>query len=131
MTPKLANKRYMSMMMGTSLGYIASVFGVSFLHDKLEDGSFAAIVLALVPGVFIVLMILSVWRFLKETDEVARYDLTQAMMTGLFALLALSGGWGLVELFNDSLPRLPIFFAFPAFFLIFGFVSAIRYRRCV
>ena len=94
MKPKQANKRYMSKMMGSSLGYIGSVFGVSFLHDKVPDGSVAGVVLALIPGLFICLMLFSVWRYLKEVDEVVRYQLTQAMMIGLFVLLALSGGWG-------------------------------------
>lgn len=131
MKPKQAIKRYMGSVMGASGGYIGSVFGITFIHDKVPDGSIAGIFISLIPSVFIVLMTASLWRFLRETDEVARHDLTQAMMTGLFVLLALSGGWGLVELFNDSLPRLPIFFAFPAFFLIFGFVSAVKYKRCV
>lgn len=131
MKPKDANKRYFSRMLGASLGYIGSVFGATFLHNKLIDGSVLGIFLSLVPGIFICLMLLAVWRYLNEADEVVRYDLTQAMMVGLFALLALSGGWGLVELYNDSLPRLPIFFAFPVFFLTFGAVSALKYRRCV
>lgn len=131
MKPKQANKRYISMMMGSSLGYLGSVFGISFLHDKVPDGSVPGTLIALIPGIFICLMLFSVWRYLKEVDEVVRYQLTQAMIMGLFALLALSGGWGLVELFNDSLPRLPIFFAFPIFFLVYGLVSSIKYRRCV
>lgn len=131
MKPKLAKKRYMFTVMGSSLGYLGSVFGISFLHDKLADGSIGAILLSLIPAIFICLMIASVWRYLKDVDEVARHDLTQAMLVGLFVLLTLSGGWGLVELFNDSLPRLPIFFAFPAFFLIFGFVSCVKFKRWV
>ena len=130
MKPKLANKRYMSTMLGASFGYLGAVFGISFLHDKVPDGSVAGIAIALVPGIFICLMLLSVWRYLKNVDEVVRHQLTQAMLIGLFVLLALSGGWGLVELFNDSLPRLPIFFAFPVFFLTYGLVSAIKYERC-
>jgi len=130
MKPKLANKRYMSLMMGSSLGYLATVFAISFTHDYLIDGSIAAIILSLVPGVPICLMVWSLWRYLKEVDEVARHDLTQAMLIGLFVLLVLSGSWGLAELFNDSMPRLPIFFAFPAFFLVFGLVSVTKYKRC-
>ncbi len=131
MKPKQANKRYLSTMLGASGGYLGSVFGVSFAHDHLIDGSAAGILLSLVPGIFICLMLFSVWRYLKEVDEVVRHQLTQALLAGLFSLLALSGGWGLVELFNDSLPRLPVFFAFPVFFATFGLVSAIRYKRCV
>ena len=131
MKPKLANKKYMSTMLGASLGYLGAVFGISFLHDKVDDGSVTGIAISLIPGVFICFMLLAVWRYLNDVDEVVRHQLTQAMMMGLFMLLALSGGWGLVELFNDSLPRLPIFYAFPLFFLVYGLVTGIKYRRCV
>lgn len=129
MKPELAKKRYMSMMIGSSLGYIATVFVVSYTHGLLTEGSTPAIILSLVPAVPICLMLWSIWRFLDEMDEVARHVLTQSMLFGLFVLLALSGAWGLVELFNDSMPRLPIFFVFPAFFIIFGLVTGFKYKR--
>lgn len=131
MTPETARKRYLGIMMGSSFGYLGAVFGVSFLHDKLTDGSLVAIFLAAIPALFIVTMTWGIWRFIKETDEVGRHYLTQAMMSSLIILLAFSGGWGLIELFNDSLTRLPIFFVFPGFFLIFGLISAVNYKRCV
>lgn len=130
MNPKLATKRYLSLMIGSSLGYLATVFAVSLTHDKLVDGSVVAVLLSLTPSIPICLMVWSVWRHLKEVDEVARHDLTQAMLIGLFVLLIFSGSWGLAELFNDTMPRLPIFFAFPVFFLIFGVVSSTKYKRC-
>lgn len=131
MKPKLARRRYMFTVMGASLGYVGSVAGCSYLHRKVIDGSTPGILLSLLPGAFLCLMLLAVWRYLNDVDEVARHDMTQAMIIGLFVLLALSGGWGLVELFNDSLPRLPIFYAFPAFFITFGLVSGFKYKRCV
>ena len=93
--PAQATKRYLRAMMGSALGYIAAVFGVSFIHDKFIDGSPLAIVIALIPGLFIALMVLALWRYLNEADEVIRHDLTQAMMGALFIMLMLSGGWGL------------------------------------
>jgi len=129
--PAQATKRYMRGVMGSALGYIVTVFGVSFLHDKFIDGSLVAILIAAIPGIFIALMVLSLWRYLNEADEVMRHDLTQAMMGGLFLTLVISGGWGLVELFNDDMPRLPIFFVFPGFFLLYGLIAGIRYKRCV
>jgi len=129
MKPKAVKKRYLLTMMGASLGYLGSVSGISFLHDKVPDGSIAGMLIALIPAIFIGLMLSAFWRFLKDVDEVARHDMTQAIMAGLFILLMLSGSWGLVELFNDSMPRLPIFYAFPSFFIIFGLVSGIKYKR--
>ena len=131
MKPKIATKRYLSLMLGSSFGYLATVFAVSLSHRNLTDGSIPAIILSLVPGVPLCLMVWSVWRYLKEADEVVRHDLTQSMLIGLFVLLILSGCWGLAELFNDSIQRLPLFFAFPVFFLIFGIVSGTKYKRCV
>lgn len=130
MKPQLATKRYLSLMMGSSLGYIATVCAVSLTHSSLIDGSIPAIVLSLVPGVPLCLMLWSIWRYVNEVDEVVRHDLTQAMMIGLFILLILSGSWGLAELFNDSIPRFPLFFAFPVFFIIYGVVSGLKYKRC-
>lgn len=131
MSPQLAKKRYFRMMIGASLGYLASVAGVSFFLSSDAAASALHLVLALVPGIFICLMVLAVWRFMNETDEVARHDMTQAMLTGVFVILGISGSWGLVELFIEELPRLPVFYVFPAFFLIFGLVSGFRYKRCV
>ena len=129
MKPKLAKRRYMSAMMGSSLAYLAATFGVSFLHNPDNDGTAFGIVLSAIPAIFLLMMVWSVWRYLGEMDEVARFEHTQAMIAGLFAVLAITGGWGLVELFNDSLPRLPMFFVFPFFFIVFGLVSCLKYKR--
>lgn len=131
MKPALAKRRYFLAVMGSALGYIGAVFGVSFIHDKFVDSSVPALLISAIPAVFIALMVWSLWRFLNEVDEVERHELTQAMMSALLVILTLSGGWGLVELFNDDFPRLPIFFVFPLFLLIYGVIASIRYKRCV
>ncbi len=131
MEPKTAIKRYMTLMMGSSLSYLVVVFAISVSHDALKDGSLPAIALSLLPGIPLCLVLWSLWRYLKEADEVVRHDLTQAMVIGLFILLGISGCWGLAELFNDTMPRLPMFFAFPLFFIIFGLVSGTKYKRWV
>ncbi len=129
MKPQLAAKRYLSSVMGSALGYLGSVFGVSFLHDKFIDGSVPAIIISLIPAFFVGLMIWSVWRYLQEMDEVAYHDHTRAMLLGMFVVLGLSGGWGLAELFNDTMPRVPIFYVFPVFFLVYGLISCVKYKR--
>jgi hypothetical protein len=131
MKPKQAIRRYLSTTIGASLAYVGSVFGVSFFHDRLIDGSAAGILIALVPGIFICLMLFSMWRYLQEIDEVARHELTQGMMTGLFGILAFSGGWGLVERFNETLPPLSLFYVFPAYFLIMGIATFVRWKRWI
>lgn len=129
MKPKLATKRYIFAMMGSSLGYIGAVYGITFLHDKFADGSLPAIIVSLIPVIFIILMMWSLWRYLNETDEVAYHDHMRAMMLGILCVMVLSGGWGLAELFNDTLPRISIFYVFPVFFLIYGLISCIKFKR--
>ncbi len=131
MKPRIAKQRYTKAMMGSALAYLAAVFGSRFLEDKVIDGSFMGIAVSLIPGFFIALMVWSVWRYMRETDEVTRHDHTAAMLFSLYSVLIFTGGWGLVELFNDSLPRIPIFYVFSGFFLVFGAVSCIKFKRWV
>lgn len=130
MKPALANKRYFRTMIGSSFGYLGAVIGVSSVHDKFTDGSIAALLISAIPALFIVAMVWAVWRFLNEMDEVAHHDNVHAMIETLLIVLAFTGGWGLVELFNDDFPRLPIFFVFPGFFLIYGLIAKLRFKRC-
>lgn len=130
LSPKTAHKNYMGRMLGASGGYIGTVFAAAFVIDDGDPVSVITILVSLLPAIFVLLMIRAVWRYISEVDEVARHDYVQAMMAALFIVLALSGSWGLVELFNDDLPRVPIFWVFPIFFFAFGIVSSFRYRRC-
>lgn len=132
-SPKQANRRYFGAVMGGAGGYVASVFAVTFASKglSLSDGSGALIALSILPGLFLLMMIWAVWRYLTEVDEVVRHQLTESMMIGLFAVLAFTGGWGLVELYNDTLPKVPLFYVFPGFFMAFGLASWIRHGRCV
>lgn len=130
-TPKAVKKRYFARMSGAAAGYLGAVFGVSFLLDKDDPVTVLTILAAMIPGLFIFMMLWAVWRYVAEVDEVARHDYVQAMLIALFSVLALSGGWGLVELFNENMPRLPVFWIFPIFFMIFGLVSCFRFKRFV
>lgn len=130
MSQKTIRQRYRFSTLGYGLGYLGATFGVSFLHDTFTDSSLPALLLAALPAVFIALMVRALWRYINQIDEVARHDHIQAMMSALLIILMVSGGWGLVELFNDDLPRLPIFYIFPAFYLIYGLISSFKYKRC-
>lgn len=131
MTPQQATKRYMARVMGSAAGYIGAVFGAAFLIDDGDPITVVTILASLIPAIFIVLMMRALWRYIEDVDEVARHDFVQALMAAGFTVVTLSGSWGLVEMFNDDLPRLSIFWVFPVFFLVFGLVTFIRYRRCV
>ncbi|MGB3454978.1 MAG: hypothetical protein WBG08_12070 [Litorimonas sp.] len=131
LTPRMAKKRYMGRMLGASLGYVGSIVGAAFLIESGDPITPVTVLAALAPAAFILLMLVAVWRYVAEVDEVARHDYVQSMLFALFGILALSGGWGLVELFNEDLPRLPVFWILPVFFALFGLVNLIRHRRCI
>lgn len=123
-TPKLASKRYMRSMLGFSLGYAGALIGVTYLLKTIGNAPLLYILLAtILPGLFLFGMLWSIWRFLREVDEVARHFIVQSMIIGLFGVLALSGVWGLMELLSDEIPRLPVFWIFPVFFAAFGFAA--------
>ncbi|MEL6687819.1 MAG: hypothetical protein AAFP97_09375 [Pseudomonadota bacterium] len=128
-TPKQAAKKYVSRVFGASLGYIGAVFGVSFLIDDGDPVTVFTIMAALLPGIFIVLMVLALWKYLSEMDEVARHDHSRALLIAAFTVLGLAGSWGLVELYNDAFPRIPVFFVYPAFFGVYGIVACMLYGR--
>ena len=130
MSPTEKNRRYKFSTFGYGLGYIGAVFGISFLPETLFEGSIAGIFLAIIPALFICLMVLTFWRYINNIDEVARHDHISAMVISLMLVLIVSGGWGLVELFNENMPRIPIFYIYPVFFLTYGLIAAIRYKRC-
>lgn len=123
-THKKVTRQYMFSMLGTSLGYAGSLIGVTFALRNWEDVSMPIIIaLATIPGIFLFGMILSFWRYVRDIDEVARHFIVQSMILGLFAILALSGIWGLIEMLTDDVPRLPIFWVFPLFFGAFGLAA--------
>lgn len=128
-TPGQAKKSYMFRMLGASFGYVGAIIAAAIVIDEGDPVSAITIVVAAIPALFILLMMRALWRYIREADEVARHDITQAMMDGLFIVLAVSSSWGLIEMFNASLPRLPVFWMFPLFFAVFGIVSGIRYGR--
>ncbi len=129
MTPKQANRRYVRLMLGGSFGYAVSLLGITFLLGKSDTITFGSVAFGLIPGIFVLIMLYSIWRFLKETDEAARHFASQDMMFATFIILAISGTWGLLEMLLDSLPKLPVFWLFPAFFMAFGAMSLLGPNR--
>ena len=130
MSPRTAHRRYMARMLGASCGYIGTIIAASTVIDKDGPVTAITILVAAVPAIFILGMLRAIWKYIQDVDEVARHDHVEAMLAALFVVLAVSGSWGLIELYNESLPRLPVFYVFPVFFMIYGLVSSIRYRRC-
>ena len=44
-------------------------------------------------------------------------------MVGLAVILSVSLAWGILELFAEALPKLPVFFVFPIYFAAQGLAS--------
>jgi len=114
---------YRKSMMLSIGGYVVTLFAVSYFIDKETTAPILAGGLALIPAFFILLMLRALWRYVHSVDEAQRFFLIKSMMIGLFAVLALSGSWGLIEMMSEQLPKLPIFWAFPVFFFAFGLAT--------
>lgn len=124
MSQGLIKKRYRRNVLGAGAGYIGAVAGVSTQLDGDSPITVLNVGLALLPGLFIVAMVYAMWVFIRDVDEAARHFMVKAMMSALFVTLALSGVWGLAELFLDGLPKLPVFFVFPIVMGMFGMFTA-------
>lgn len=124
MSQTLIQKRYRRTVMGAGAGYIGAVFGVSTQLDDGDPVTALNVFLAFLPGAFVLLMVYAMWVYIRDVDEAARHFLVKAMMSALFVTLAISGVWGLAELFLDGLPKLPVFFVFPIVMGMFGVFTA-------
>ena len=122
-SPTLARKRYLQSMMVAGGLYVLGVLGGTLLIDSGDPLGPLTLAVAFAPGLAIAFMLFAIWRFLKQTDEAARHFLTQSLIMAAFAALAVSGVWGLAELFLDALPRLPVFYLFPLTMGLFGLMS--------
>ena len=117
------SRNYMKSILGSSLGYAVTLMAVTFFVNSQKPSSAVVIGLTLIPAFFVMLMLRAVWHYIHRVDEAQRFFLMKSVLIGLFAILAVSGSWGLVEMMSDDLPRLPIFWAFPLFFGAFGLSS--------
>lgn len=120
MSTHQVQKTYMKSLLLSAGAYAVTLMGVTFAVNKIDASPLLAGGLAIIPAVFILLMLRAVWIYVHDVDEAQRFFLLKSMMVGLFSLLAVSGSWGLVEMMSDDLPRLPIFWLFPLFFGVFG-----------
>jgi phage shock protein PspC (stress-responsive transcriptional regulator) len=124
MSQTTIRKRYRRQVLGAGAGYIGAVFGVSTQLSDTDPVTVLTVGLAFLPGLFILLMVYAMWVYIRDVDEAARHFMVNAMMSALFVTLAISGVWGLAELFLDGLPRLPVFFVFPIVMGMFGAFTA-------
>lgn len=115
-----AYRSYMRRMAVTSVAYVAAIFAAASLipHDAAPTPLSVAI--ALVPGLAILGIIWAIGRLLFELDdEYLRMLEVRKLIVATGLLLALASVWGLLELFT-TVPRVPVFFAFPVWCIGLG-----------
>ena len=116
-------RNYMKSLLLSAGAYVVTLMAVTYAVNKMDASPLLAGTLAIIPAFFVLLMLWAVWVYVRDVDAAQRFFLVKSMMIGLFAVLALSGSWGLVEMMSDDLPKLPIFWLFPLFFVVFGLSS--------
>jgi hypothetical protein len=110
LTPKT---RFIRTHLALSAAYLVSVFLASrFVPDDAAPTP-GVIFWAILPGLAVLGWIWNMGRYyLQMTDEYLRNLEIRKAMWATAITLAISGGWGLLELFA-TVPRLPLFFIFP------------------
>ena len=124
MTHKQVTRRYTFTMIGASLAYAGTLIGATFFIDDGDPTTPLTFTVAMLPGIAIIYMLWGMWRYINDVDEVGRFFITRALLIALFGTLAISGVWGLAELFLEDLPRIPVFWVFPITMGLFGLASS-------
>lgn len=124
-----AAKRYIGRFMPTMAVYIAAIVFVSLGFAFFRPTGPLAWLLAIVPGMPVLVLIGVMGLYLKEEgDEFVRNLLVESMLWGIGLTMGVLTVWGLLE-FYVAAPRLPAFFAFPMFFGFMGLANLFVRRR--
>lgn len=109
-----AAARYTRRMALIAAIYVAGIVLASVTIDRTAPLGPLAIGLALIPGAAMLAAIIAIGRFVAELpDEYLRMLETRKLIVATGVTLAITSVWGLLELYSDSLPRLPVFYVFP------------------
>ena len=129
LSPKAVKRRYFREIGIASVGYMASIIALSPLLSDEDPLTVTNVALMLIPVVFLLLTVVAMWRYFESVDEVLRAVYGRALLVAGFAVIAVSGAWGLLELMNQNVPKLPVFFVFPLFMGTFGIASSVGRNR--
>lgn len=122
-TPKQALRRYFKIFIPSMTAYMVFIFlAVWLIRGELVSG-FMMFAVALLPAIAALGFLYGWFRFIRETDELQRRVQTEAIIIGVAAILTLTLTWGILEMFIDTLPRLPVFWVFPIFICVQGLAS--------
>lgn len=130
MTHKQILKRYMFSLLGYSCAYAGSIIGVAFvIKGDLIENVIVKIGLVLIPAIFVMMMLRAFWVYLRDVDEAQRFFLQRSVNIAAFTILIFAGSWGVVEMMVDEIPKIPVFWTFPLFFVIFGLATGLGSAR--
>ena len=124
----VARRQYFKVFFPSMLIYLIGVFAVTYLWESTETGKPLIYGLSVIPVAAILTWMWAHWHYVKRLDEYLRRVQTEAMMIGLMIVVALAGGWGLLELMLD-LPAMPIFYVMPGFYFVYGLAYVVLARR--
>jgi hypothetical protein len=109
-----AAARYTRRMVLIAAAYVAGIVVASLTIDRAAPLGPLTIGLALIPGLAMLAAIGAIGRFVAEIpDEYLRMLEVRKIIVATGVTLAITSVWGLLELYSDSLPRLPVFYVFP------------------
>ena len=124
-----ATRRYLARFIPLMIVYVIAIFSVSLAFSRLHPEGLLAWGLAIVPALPILGVIAVMGLYLREeADEFQRAVLIESMLWGIGLTLAGSTVWGLLEIYVEA-PRVPVFWAFPAFCGAMGLAQPFVRRR--
>lgn len=127
-SPKQALRRYLKLFIPSMTAYVLTLIGVTYLLKNDLVSGWSVYAVAILPGLAALVFLYAYFRFIYETDEVAKRVQMEATMVGVAAILAFTLTWGLLELFVETMTRIPMFYIFPSYFLVQG-LAAWRLNR--
>jgi hypothetical protein len=124
-----AGRRYLKRFAATMGMYVLTLLAASWMFKHHSPAGALAYLLALLPGMAIVGVIISVGLYIaEETDEFQRTILIQSMIWAIGATLSITTVWGFLEMFLKVQP-LQIFIIFPLFWAFVGLATPLLKRR--
>lgn len=109
-----AAARYIRRMLAISAVYIAGIVFASLTIDRAAPLGPLTIGLALIPGLAMLAAIGAIGRFVAElSDEYLRMLEVRKLIVATGVTLAITSVWGLLEIYSEAIPRLPVFYVFP------------------
>jgi Kef-type K+ transport system membrane component KefB len=120
---KEANRRYRRAFIPAMIVYGVVVFAGSFWLKTFEEPPiWASILVAILSVAPIGVVLLLMWRLMRETDEYTRMQQALSMAAGGLITAFVCMAWGFLELY-DLAPSMWTFLAGPIFFLSYGVIN--------